>query len=336
MENKPGFEFCVALDGVGSAKKIEKDHCDVWRESEETVWFHLDSADGSIREWLESESNLSSLTIEMLLSEDTRPRITQADGGMMICFRTVNCNPGDDADDMVSLRLWITRNRILSIRRRRVEAATDLKSSFEQGHGPLSSAEFLVFLCDSISLRIAAIVADIDEGVDNLEDEILDTERGTLRSRILKYRRMIIGLRKFLVPERETFARLQTERADWLTELNRVHLRESAERIGRCLDDLDATRDRAAMAQEELNARLSEQMNQTIFMMSIVATIFLPLGLLTGLLGINVGGVPGTDSPWAFLVVCAILLVISVALYLLFKKKHIITTKKNSAGELDE
>jgi Mg2+ and Co2+ transporter CorA len=57
------------------------------------------------------------------------------------------------------------------------------------------------------------------------------------------------------------------------------------------------------IVQEELNSRLSEQMNRAMYTLSIVAAIFLPLGLLTGLLGINVGGIPGTESPWAFLVV---------------------------------
>ena len=74
------------------------------------------------------------------------------------------------------------------------------------------------------------------------------------------------------------------------------------------------------MAQEELNARLSEQMNQTIFMMSIVATIFLPLGLLTGLLGINVGGIPGTENESAFWMVCALLAGFGVVVALLFRK----------------
>ena len=135
---------------------------------------------------------------------------------------------------------------------------------------------------------------------------------------------MIIGLRRYVVPQRESLARLVIEKADWLSEIDRHRLRESTDRIGRCIDDLDATRDRAAVAQEELNARLSEQMNQTIYMMSIVATIFLPLGLLTGLLGINVGGIPGVDTKWAFAIVCGILAIIASIVYIVFKRKQII------------
>lgn len=336
MIDVPGFVYCAVLDGNGAAEEIEKDYDRAWKENTGTVWFHLDFSDEQAKEWLSAQSGLTELTIEMLISEDTRPRVTAADGGMVICLRAVNCNPGYDADDMVSLRLWIKENRILSMRRRRVEAINDIRSSLTDSQGPINSASFLVTLCETITQRIADVVGEIDEGVDGLEDEILERERATLRGRILGYRRMIIGLRKYIVPQRETLTRLQSERASWLSEMDRLKLRESTERVTRCLDDMDAARDRASMAQEELNGRLSEQMNQTIFMMSIVATIFLPLGLLTGLLGINVGGIPGTQSPWAFVVVCGMLVVIAIGLYVVFKKKQIIGSKKEKTKGADK
>jgi zinc transporter len=324
MDDSQGFVFCAALDGKGSAHEIVGEYSKTWQNHDGTVWYHLDSSDPSVGEWLATHSGLSDLTVQTLVSEDTRPRVTAGDGGLVICLRGVNCNPGSDPDDMVSLRLWVSENRVLTMRRRRMEAINDIRASLGDGSGPSGSGNFLVSLCDTLTRRIASVVDEIDEGVDGLEDEILEQERATLRTRILKYRRMIIGLRKYVIPQREALSRLQNERAAWLSDMDRLQLRETAERTNRCIDDLDAARDRAAMAQEELNARLSEQMNQTIFMMSIVATIFLPLGLLTGLLGINVGGIPGADLPWAFAAVCGILVVTASFLYFLFKRKQII------------
>ena len=67
---------------------------------------------------------------------------------------------------------------------------------------------------------------------------------------------------------------------------------------------------------------MTERMNQTMYIISVFTAIFLPLGLLTGLLGINVGGMPGVESPAAFWIVCGLLLVISAGLVLLLKMKH--------------
>ena len=99
-----------------------------------------------------------------------------------------------------------------------------------------------------------------------------------------------------------------------------MHLRELLERTARFVEDLDSARDRAAITQEELNNRLSEQMNKAMYVLSIVAAIFLPLSLLTGLLGINVGGIPGAENKWAFLLVTFLLVLIALMLISLFRR----------------
>ncbi|MFC1762408.1 zinc transporter ZntB [Planctomycetota bacterium] len=324
MGNKKGFVYSATLDGKGSSQEITKDHQALWKNSESLVWFHLDYQDDAAVHWLKQDSSLSELTVDILTSEDTRPRSIPADGGLLICLRGVNCNPGQDPDDMVSLRLWIGQGQIVTMRHRRVAAIDDIRLALTQGNGPTDIGDFLVLLCERMTDRMADVVGDIDDSVDALEDQILEKERAALRSQLSGVRRMIIGLRRHLVPQRELLSRLQNERADWLSDFDKLHLREIGERTTRCIEDLDAARDRAAIAQEELNARLSEQMNQTIYMMSIVATIFLPLGLLTGLLGINVGGIPGAETSWAFLFVCVLLVVLAILVYFIFKKKQVL------------
>ena len=115
-------------------------------------------------------------------------------------------------------------------------------------------------------------------------------------------------------------ARLLHDRLQWITDADRAHLREIAERTARFVEDIDSARERASVTQEELNSRLSEQMNKAMYLLSIIAAIFLPLGLLTGLLGINVGGIPGTESKWAFSLVTAVLVGLAIILVAWFKK----------------
>ena len=110
----------------------------------------------------------------------------------------------------------------------------------------------------------------------------------------------------------------------WLDDASRSRLREAADRITRSIEDLDAARDRAAVTYEELGSRIAEEMNATMYRLTVVAAIFLPLGLLTGLLGINVGGIPGTDSPRAFAVVCVGLLLLGLAQWWWFKRRDLV------------
>lgn len=113
-----------------------------------------------------------------------------------------------------------------------------------------------------------------------------------------------------------------SERVAWLQESDRSRLREIADRTSRYVEDLDSARDRAAVTQEELNSRLSEGTNQKMYVVALVAAIFLPLGLLTGLLGINVGGIPGAENRISFALVCALLLVLGAIQLWILHRRH--------------
>ncbi|NNM01168.1 MAG: zinc transporter ZntB, partial [Gammaproteobacteria bacterium] len=143
-------------------------------------------------------------------------------------------------------------------------------------------------------------------------------------TKLSRLRRQAISLRRFLAPMREVFSRLQAERIDNFSDLDRSRLRETTDRLTRYVEELDAARDRAAVTQEELAGRISDQMNRNMYVLSIVAGIFLPLGLLTGLLGINVGGIPGTQSHWGFMIVCIILVLLTGAVLWLFRRMQLL------------
>ncbi len=100
-----------------------------------------------------------------------------------------------------------------------------------------------------------------------------------------------------------------------------LSVRDLLDRLIRHVEDLDAVRDRAAVAHEELLSRISEQLNARMYVLCIVAALFLPFGFLTGMLGINVGGIPGADNPWGFLTFAGILVLIVVAQVVLFRRK---------------
>jgi zinc transporter len=125
--------------------------------------------------------------------------------------------------------------------------------------------------------RIGDVVSEIDDSVDELEELVMTEESYELRPKLANLRRQTISMRRYISPQRDVLARLQNERISWLGDIDKVHIREIAERTARFIDDLDSARDRAAITQEELNNHLSEQMNKTMYILSIVAAIFLPL-----------------------------------------------------------
>jgi len=320
MNRESGFIHVYLLDGQGGGRRLEREELGSWEPAHGLLWVHLNYAAPDAALWLDEKSGLHEVAVRGLQQEDTRPGSATFPDGLLVFLRGVNMNPGSDPEDMVSLRLWFDGTRIISSRRRRVLSIADMASDVDRGEGPGTSAEFLVMVSDRLVTRMGAVVESVDDRVNELEERVLHAESRELRPMLSDIRRQIIALRRYLAPQREAMARLQVEKVSWLTDGDRLHLRETTDRIARYVEDLDSARDRAAVTHEELVSRLSEQTERRMYILSIVAAIFLPLGFVTGLLGINVGGIPGSENEWAFTEV-VILLGVAAALQLLVMKR---------------
>lgn len=320
MTENDGIIFALAMDRNGGGRQLDSEQLDSWRVEDGLLWVHLDYTGLAAKDWLDNTSGIDPIIIDALTQEEPRPRSLVHMDGMLLILRGVNLNPGTDPEDMVSIRLWIDANRIVTLRHRRIMAIDDIYRDTQNGHGPTSPGKFLTELTDRLVLRMGDVITDIDDEVDGVEDEVITEQTFELRKKITQIRRTAIAMRRHLAPQRDVMTHLQNEKVSWLNEKDRMRLREVSDQTIRYVEDLDAIRDRAILTQEELTGRLAEQMNKTMYILSIVAAIFLPLGLLTGLLGINVGGIPGSDNPWAFLLFCILLIIIAAGQLWVFKR----------------
>jgi zinc transporter len=292
-----------------------------WRSEEGILWAHLDYTNSDDQQWLAESSKLDALVVDALLAEETRPRATVVGEGLLIALRGVNLTPGSDPEDMVAIRIWIDKGRIVTTRKRDLLSIADLVERLNYGRGPTSAADFLVELVDRLVWRMSDTVDQFEDRVADLEEQVLESGSTTMRYELATLRRQAITLRRYLAPQRDALARLIIEKVDWLDDGSRLQLREVSDRLIRHIEDLDAVRERAAVTQEELLSRLSEQINTRMYVLSVVAAIFLPLGFLTGLLGINVGGIPGSEYALAFWIFVGFLVGVVVLQVILFRWK---------------
>lgn len=319
--SESGLFFAYLLDGRGGARTLSWDEVATWQVSDGVLWLHFDYSHPAARDWVLEQSGLERLVAEALIAEETRPRTTAMQDGFLMALRGVNLNPGAEPNDMVSLRLWVDKTRMISTRKRDLFSARDVVNQLNLGEGPRGAAALLVDLIDRIVLHMGDTVVDIEDMVDALEEEMLSGQDSALRSRFSGLRRQTIELRRYFSPQRDALGRLMIDKSAWLAEPDRLRLREISDRLIRHIEDLDAIRERQVLAHEELLSRMSEQLNSRMYVLSMISAIFLPLGFLTGLLGVNVGGIPGAHHPWAFSIFVLILLVIVLFVLALFRWK---------------
>lgn len=267
------------------------------------------------------KSGLDPITRDALLAPDPRPRsLAVGESGLMLIIRGVNLNEGAEPEDMVSLRVWFDEHRIISMRHRRVRATKELRSRLFAGTGPTTVGEMLVDITTHVLEGIGRVTDRLEDSVAEMEDAVVSSGSVRLRHQLADLRRQAIALRRYIGPERDVLNVLRTEPVRWLSAVDRNRLRENADRLTRMIEDLDAARDRAAVTHEEVTSRLSELMNKRLYMLSIVTSIFLPLGFFTGLLGVNVGGIPGVGFRWGFAIVCGVLALLGGFQLWLFRK----------------
>ncbi len=320
MDSNDGLILAYILDGSGGGTTVDWQEISEWQPEKGTLWIHIDYTYEQAKEWLQTESKLSAVSCDLLMEQDTRPRFITTKEGFLLILRGINCNPEADPEDMVALRMYFNENCVITMRQRKVMAINDIYEAIEAGTGPKSAVGFLTMVIDRITDRMGDVIVDIDDQVGELEDTVVTAESSELRTRLAMIRRQIIILRRYIAPQRDVLVRLRDERLEWISDKVKLRLRELTERMVRFVEDLDSARDRAAITQEELNNRLSEQTNKTMYVLSIVAAIFLPLGLITGLLGINVGGIPGVEYRWAFTIVTGLLILIALVLLVIFRR----------------
>ncbi|MFZ1814836.1 MAG: zinc transporter ZntB [Rhizobiaceae bacterium] len=328
-------DFAFRFDGLGNGVEIPVADAirdlpaeilanKAGKQSSGFVWLHC-QRDGENRHKLEQSSFMDALVMETLVAEETRPRLhVQGQDNVLLNLRGVNLNPGAEPEDMVSIRMWMTTRAMLSIWVRPLHATNELVSAIRKGRCPFTPGELVARLALRIADKMEPVIGELVDQVDALE---LMTVKGSAiphRRELAEIRRSSIALRRFMTPQRDALMSLEIEDVTWLRERDRSRLREASDRVVRMNEELEMVRERASVMHDEIMDARSERMNRQMVMLSVVACVFLPLSLIAGMLGMNVGGIPGSGNSWAFLIISAAMLVIAIAVTFVFRWLRII------------
>ena len=297
--DQKGMLYSYLLDGEGGVVEQDKG------EPFAGAWMHFDYSIPATGETL-GALGLDEALVESLTRTDTRPRTLGLDGRILVVLRAVNINPGSDPEDMVSLRFLIEPDRLITVRQRRVFSVQDVRERLLAGEGPATVADLLIEIIDGVVRRVSDFVELIESQVDECEQAALDRQIGSTRMRVGEIRRQAAIFRRFLAPQREALDTLSRLAAKNMDDNQAYRLRELYDRMVRCLEDLDLAREQALVLQEQLLNSIVEQQNARMYVLAIITAVFLPITFLTGVFGMNVGGLPGTESSAGFLVVMLI------------------------------
>ncbi|MFV0645631.1 MAG: CorA family divalent cation transporter [Sphingomonadaceae bacterium] len=285
------------------------------------VWEHIEAFDADELARSLAVEDLPDVVANALSASETRPRCNQVEDGALVNLRGPSGAEVAGGDSLVSIRIWAHENRVITVSRRSL-AATDRVETMMRDGKLADQGDLVAAFSQEISTELDPVVAALGEQLDDCESELDTGNIYHLRRKIASIRSEAIAYRRFIAPNRDALISMASLKIGWLADDDRLHVREAADRFARMAEELEAIRERAALIHEQLTDMRAELVDQRSLMIAIVAFIFLPLTFITGLLGMNVEGIPFAHEAWAFWGVFSLCVFIGIAVLLWFGLRH--------------
>ena len=275
------------------------------------VWIDIEVADDEGRRWLVTQSGLDDEIIRRLL--EPAPSAHWRRFGQGFHFNVRSAVPGGDISTIaiVDFGIWLEPGRIITVRRGKVPALERAAESYSTGGGPSSAWELMVFVLSEALSRLEQNLHDLTATIDELEDDVLMGEGDPPIDRVGELQKRLVYARRFRVPLANMVSFISSQPSSVIDGALRDEFEGIVNAVAQNQELLGLSIDRASALQSQIRDQLADSMNTATYRFTWVATVFLPLGFLTGLLGINVAGIPGDHDPQGFWLVCGALCVIA-------------------------
>lgn len=293
--------IAATLDGNGGWQTLDTANGVMNAPPQGSVyWLHINANHPDAKRFLSETLALPMVATIAMLRDEIRPRYVELGDNSMIFLRGITFIPGPEPGDLASLRLWVTPQGIVSAGRRKSHVVAALKKSLDSKTGPRTVAEMVTSILDILNDALEPLLDEVDENLESVEDDIPADSTVSNRKRFAELRRVISGYRRHLSPQRDMLSRLVHAQRDWMDTATRWQIQEAFDRTTRFIEDLDTLHERAEIVADDITNAQNMRLNKNLYLLSVITVIFMPLTFITGLLGMNVDGIPGAHHAHAF------------------------------------
>ncbi len=310
----------MVFDGRGGVRKLAEDE-EAQPYAVPPKGFVLIS--GSARSpdfkvWLREA--LGDFVSDMISVPTTRTRCVVMDDKAMVMLRVPRPNASPEDVGRQLLSLWLEKGKVIVSSELNIPEFLGVTQWAQSHHAPLSPADLVARLGLRAADRMEPLVERLGDNLDAIEEGLMLNRKTDVRSKLAHLRRNLINFRRLIWPQRDVLNTLEIEDLSFFSPRDRIRLREASARSARLGDELQALSERAVLVHEQILDTRAEQMNKTMLLLTAVTVILLPLTVISGVLGMNVAGIPFADSPYAFWLVAGFLSVLGIGLFFLMRR----------------
>ena len=310
----------IIFDGRGGVRKLS-DEEEAKPYSVPQKGFVLVSGNSrspDFKVWLREE--LGDFVSDMISVPSTRTRCVVMEDRAMVVLRVPRPNASPEDVGRQLLSLWLEKGRVIVSSELNIPEFLGVAQWQQTHHAPLTPADLIARLGLRAADRMEPLIERLGDNLDSIEEGLMTERKHDVRSKLAHLRRTLINFRRLIWPQRDVLNTLEIEDLSFFSPRDRVRLREASQRSARLGDELQALSERAVLVHEQILDTRAEQMNRTMLLLTAVTVILMPLTVISGVLGMNVAGIPFADSPYAFWVVSGLLALIGSLLFFVMRR----------------
>jgi zinc transporter len=327
--DKTGLVWGYLFETGKTPRQIECDAALHWLSAANAVghsgfvWLHLSLSNAAAERWMRQSLQLADAFYESLHEGVGSTRLEVEDDMLVAVMHDVLFNLSFDAANISTVSVCMDPRLVVTARLRPLRSVDRLRATVKAGRSIRSSAELLAQLLHDQADVLVDIIRQSTARADAVEDGLLANRIATSRVELSSLRRSLVRLQRLLAPEPAAMFRLLSRPPAWLSEDDLADLRHAAEEFSAAVVDAGALTERLKLLQEELSALVNEHSNRTLVILTVVTVLALPINVVTGLLGMNVGGIPLQQHRQGFLlVVGALTCITGILAYFLFVRRR--------------
>ena len=301
--------------------------CRQFKDSPTVAWIHIEGIhDTQILEELGAVFGLHPLTLEDILNTDQRPKMEDFCEYIYIVLKTFY-NPSDENNETTSEQISIILGStfVISFQEKETDIFKPIRERIRAGKGRLrkSGADYLAYsLIDTIVDNYFTILEHLGEKIEIIEESLVKNPSTQTLQAIQHLKREMIFLRKSVWPLRETISSLERTECQLIKEATGLFLKDIYDHTIQVIDTIETFRDMLSGILDIYLSSISNRMNEIMKVLTIIATIFMPLTFLAGVYGMNFKYMPELEWHWGYFFILGIMITIAVSMLVYFRKKR--------------
>ena len=300
--------------------------CTPYKDRPSVTWIHVDGLhDTQILKELGDLFKLHPLTLEDILNTDQRPKMEDFGEYIYLVLKTFYLSE-DQHHEILSeqISIVIGSGFVISFKEKETDLFKLIRERIKAGKGRLrkSGPDYLAYtLTDTIVDHYFGILEVLGDKIELLEESMIRNPSTDTIQAIQQLKREMLFLRKSVWPLRETISGLERSESPLIHETTGVYLKDIYDHTIQVIDTIETFRDMLSGMLDIYLSSISNRLNEVMKVLTIIATIFMPLTFIAGVYGMNFKYMPELEWPWGYFMIWGIMLIIAVSMIVFFRKR---------------